>query len=168
MKKLFSIVMIITLAVAISACSSKSKKNEAVNEQQPAVTTEAMSDDLTTTMDSDSGNAGALQTVYFPYNSAVLTGETKSALDSNAKYLKDNTNVKIQIEGHCDERGGIQYNLALGEQRAIAVRQYLQAIGISSQNLSIISYGKERPLEFGHSEDAWAKNRRANFVIVGQ
>ena len=116
--------------------------------------------------DSDSGAAASLRTVNFDYNSSMLGGDARMILDENATYLQENPNLRVQIEGHCDERGGVQYNLALGERRAMAVRDYLVAMGVSMDNLSTTSLGKERPLAFGHDESAWAQNRRANFVII--
>ena len=117
-------------------------------------------------MKPDSGRAGALNTVYFAFDSSALSTSTRRTLSANAEFLKNNPKASIQIEGHCDERGGVQYNLALGERRAMAVRNYLSALGISTSRMSTISYGKERPLAFGHDEESWSKNRRANFVIV--
>ncbi len=78
--------------------------------------------------------------------------------------MKEKSDVRIQIEGHCDERGTVEYNLALGEKRARSAMDYLVSIGIPRDRISIISYGKERPAAFGSNEDAWAKNRRAEFV----
>lgn len=89
-------------------------------------------------------------------------------MDNNAEFLKTNAQVDIQIEGHADERGGRQYNLALGERRAKAMRDYLVAKGVSSKRISTISYGNERTLAEGHDESAWSKNRRANFVITAK
>ncbi len=94
--------------------------------------------------DSDSQKAGPLQTVYFAFNSASLSASTRSALKSNATFLKANPSVEVQVEGHCDERGGVQYNLALGENRARSVRQYLISMGVNSRQVSTISFGKER------------------------
>jgi len=116
--------------------------------------------------DSDNGKAGQLRTVYFTYDSSSLSSQSKSVLDDNAKYLKSNPGVEIQIEGHCDERGGIQYNLALGERRSKAVKRYLVALGVSPSRVSTVSYGKERPVSYGHDQESWSKNRRANFVVT--
>jgi peptidoglycan-associated lipoprotein len=118
--------------------------------------------------DSDSNKAGGLKTVYFDFDSSTIDGETKSALEGNADYLKANKNVDVQIEGHCDERGGRQYNLALGERRAKAVRDYMVALGVESKRLSTISYGSERPKAEGSDEAAWSQNRRANFVVTSK
>lgn len=116
--------------------------------------------------DSDSNKAGALKTVYFDFNSAGLSTETKDLLDNNVKFLKDHGNVKVQVEGHCDERGSVQFNLALGEKRAKSVREYLVGHGVDSARISTISLGKEKPVSFGHDEESWSKNRRANFAIT--
>ena len=118
--------------------------------------------------DSDSNTAGGLQTVYFDFNSSTLGSTTKESLKSNAAFLKANASVDIQVEGHCDERGGRQYNLALGERRAKAVRDYLVASGIPAKRITTISYGNERPVAEGHDESAWSKNRRANFVVTAK
>lgn len=118
--------------------------------------------------DSDSGTAGGLQTVYFSFDSSTLGTEAKDALKANAEFLKANTTVDVQVEGHCDERGGIQYNLALGERRAKSVRDYLAALGVEKSRISVVSYGKEKPSAFGHDESAWGRNRRGNFVVTAK
>lgn len=118
--------------------------------------------------DSDSNTAGGLQTVYFDFNESSLTSDTTETLKKNADYLKANTTVDVQVEGHCDERGGHQYNLALGERRAKAVREYLVAAGVAAKRISTISYGKERPVSEGHDDASWSKNRRANFVVTAK
>lgn len=118
--------------------------------------------------DSDNGKAGGLKTVYFGFDSSNLEGDTKEAVKANAEYLKANANVDVQVEGHCDERGGRQYNLALGERRAKAVRDYLVAMGVESKRISTISYGNERPKAEGNDESAWSQNRRANFVVTAK
>jgi peptidoglycan-associated lipoprotein len=118
--------------------------------------------------DSDSNKAGALKTVYFDFNSAGLSNDTKDSLNNNAQFLKSNPSVKVQVEGHADERGGVQFNLALGEKRAKSVREYLTGLGVDVARISIISLGKEKPVAFGHDEESWSKNRRANFVIIAK
>lgn len=118
--------------------------------------------------DSDSGSAMGLQTVYFAYDSYSLESETKSVLQANAQILTDKPSLMIQIEGHCDERGGIQYNIALGEKRANAAKKFLMDEGISADRVATVSYGKERPLDPGHTDESWSKNRRGNFVVTAQ
>lgn len=118
--------------------------------------------------DSDSNKAGALKTVYFDFNSAGLSNDTKETLNQNAQYLKSNPGLKVQVEGHTDERGGVQFNLSLGEKRAKVVREYLSGLGVEGARIATISLGKEKPVSFGHDEESWSKNRRANFVITSK
>ena len=104
--------------------------------------------------------------IYFAFDSSLLDPDAERILGEKAAWLQDNANAGVQIEGHCDERGTSDYNLALGERRANAVRQYLTVLGIDSGRLSTISYGEEQPLDPGHDEAAWSRNRRAHFVII--
>ncbi len=106
--------------------------------------------------------------VNFDYDRSELTATARDLLANHARLLRDNPGVKILVEGHCDERGTIEYNLALGERRADAVSRYLASLGVERSRLSTISYGKERPLDYGHSESSWFKNRRAEFKIVNR
>lgn len=117
---------------------------------------------------SDVGNAGGLKTVYFGFDSSAIEGDTKESIQANADFLKKMASVDVQVEGHCDERGGRQYNLALGERRAKAVRDQLVALGVLAKRISVISYGSERPAAEGSDESSWGKNRRANFVITAK
>lgn len=103
-------------------------------------------------------------TVYFGFNQSDLTDEARTALNNNAEYLRHNEGQRIQVEGHCDSRGSTEYNLALGERRAMAVRKYLVKLGVNPTRLEIISYGEERPVDPTLSEDAWTQNRRAEFM----
>lgn len=105
------------------------------------------------------------QNVHFAFDSSELTDAAKALLKEKADWLKANTGASVIIEGHCDERGTTEYNLALGERRANAVKQYLQDLGIGGFRLSTVSYGEERPLDPGKTEDAYSKNRRAQFVL---
>lgn len=105
-----------------------------------------------------------LKTVYFDFDKANLRPEAKELLKVNAQVLKDNPDVAVSIEGHCDERGTVEYNLALGERRANAAKQYLVDMGVAAGRMRTISYGEERPADPGQNEAAWAKNRRAAFV----
>ena len=117
---------------------------------------------------SDTGQAMDLRTVHFAYNSVALSDETKAGLSHNAKILAARPRLGIQIEGHCDHVGGLQYNLALGERRAQSAKSYLETLGIEGDRMTIISYGKEHMIDPGETEEAAAKNRRANFVIVSK
>jgi peptidoglycan-associated lipoprotein len=109
-----------------------------------------------------------LKPVFFEYDSSELAGDARGVLDANALVLKKYPSWTITIEGHCDERGTAEYNLALGERRAVASRAYLVSLGISADRLRTVSYGKEFPFEPGHDENAYVKNRRAHFVITAK
>jgi peptidoglycan-associated lipoprotein len=104
-------------------------------------------------------------TVYFSYDSAALDGNSKGSLFRQAAFLNANPTLTVTIEGHCDERGTREYNLALGERRAAAARDYLLAQGVDPARIKVISYGKERPAMAGSNEESWAKNRRAATVL---
>lgn len=112
--------------------------------------------------------AEQLQTIYFDFDKFNLRSDAKAVLDANYNLLVEFSDAIIKIEGHCDERGTVEYNLSLGEKRAKAVMDYLTGLGIGANRLSTISYGKERPLDSGHNEDAWGKNRRGEFKIISQ
>jgi len=108
------------------------------------------------------------QDIYFDFDKYDLRTDARTTLDRKASFLNQNSSIRVQVEGHCDERGTNEYNMALGERRANAAKQYLTTAGISAGRLSTISYGEERPLDPGHTEAAWARNRRAHFVVTGQ
>lgn len=110
--------------------------------------------------------ATPLRDVFFDFDRAALDNEAKAVLDGNVSWLKANPEVRVVVEGHCDERGTNEYNLALGERRATRVRDYLIAAGIDPGRISTISYGEERPFVLGHDESAWKWNRRAHFVAI--
>jgi peptidoglycan-associated lipoprotein len=106
--------------------------------------------------------------IHFDFDKCDIRREDDGILRENAAWLKKNPKMKIQIEGHCDERGTAEYNLALGERRANNTKKYLVSLGISSDRISTISYGEEKPLDPGHNEEAWAKNRRAHIVVLSK
>ncbi len=102
--------------------------------------------------------------VHFAYDSSALDAEAQAVLKSKAEFLR-NYSGNVTIEGHCDERGTSEYNMALGERRAQSAKKFLMNLGIAGSRLNTVSYGKERPLDPGHDESAWAKNRRAHFEL---
>lgn len=117
----------------------------------------------------DVGSAfGEMDIVYYGYDSFNLTDEARTSLKKNADWMKSNSSARIQIEGHCDERGTVEYNMALGDRRANAAKGYLVRLGVAANRIETISYGKERPADMGHNESAWAKNRRAVFVLLSK
>jgi len=107
-----------------------------------------------------------LEKVYFDFDSASLSDSARRTLTANAAVMAGNPVVKVRVEGHCDERGSDEYNLAIGERRAQAAARYLEALGVGAERISILSFGKEKPADSGHDEAAWAKNRRDEFVVV--
>lgn len=109
-----------------------------------------------------------LTDVFFDFDEAVLSENAKKSLSDNIRWLNANPRVRIVVEGHCDERGINEYNLALGDRRAKAVRDFLVAGGIDARRISIISYGEERPFVLGHDESAWKWNRRAHFAFASR
>jgi len=112
------------------------------------------------------GEDGPLADIFFAYDSASLSDEAMATLQAHARWLEQYPTARVSIEGHCDERGTVEYNLALGDQRARSVKDYLVGLGVSGERLTTVSYGKERPLDPGTGETAWARNRRAHFVVT--
>ncbi len=108
----------------------------------------------------------SLNDVFFDFDKSLIRSDAKVALGNNIKWLKTNAGVRIVVEGHADERGTNEYNLALGNRRVKAVRDYLVAGGINAKRISTISYGEERPFVVGHDESAWKWNRRGHFVVA--
>jgi len=153
----------------LAACGSNQKKSsdgasEKTSGQNGSdVTGKAMTFNPT---GSDSGAIGGLQTINFEYDKARLTTKARRILAENAEWIKNHSDANMQIEGHCDEHGSIEYNLSLGERRAKSVKRYLVSLGVQSSRLSIISYGEEKLVDTGDSDSAHARNRRANFVPI--
>lgn len=157
-----TLTMTLAMMAYMTGCASSKPKEDG------GVPTSASADENTVTGDSDSEKAMGLQTVHFPYDSSVLDAEAKRVLKANADILKENSTLKVQVEGHCDQRGGIQYNIALGERRAKIAKNYLEDLGIDGGRITVISFGKEKPIDSGTSDEAYSKNRRDNFVITSR
>lgn len=124
--------------------------------------------EVMTTDISELNKKGYLQDAYFDYDQSDLRDDARSALSANAEWLKKYPSIQILIEGHCDERGTSAYNLALGDRRANAARDYVASLGISAARVKTVSYGKERPFCTESSESCWQQNRRAHFVITAK
>ena len=105
-----------------------------------------------------------LKKIHFDFDEDKLTSAARDILSDDALWLKKNPDVEVLVEGHCDERGTIEYNLSLGDKRAKAVRKYLMKLGVSGKRIATISYGEEKPIDMGHDEAAWANNRRAEIL----
>ncbi len=137
-----------------------------VKEPIPVPPEPVLEDSVASKSIDDLNRDSPLQPAFFEYDSADLTPDAQKVLDANAGLLKKYSTWMISIEGHTDERGTAEYNLALGERRASAARSYLVSLGIPASRLRTVSYGKEFPFEPAHEESAWSKNRRAHFVIT--
>ena len=107
-----------------------------------------------------------LAIVYFEFDSSTIRDDMKPVLDKNIEWIRKRQGVKVELQGHADEKGTNEYNIALGERRAQGIKKYLADSGINEARISSISYGEERPADLGHTEEAWAKNRRVEFVII--
>ena len=157
---------LLALIVAVG-CASRKKVSTTVPESTPPPVTETAPPPPTDTAPpppDERPTSSALQDAYFDFDDASLRDDAKNALENNAKYMEGNSGTAVVVEGHCDERGSVEYNIALGEKRARAAKDFLVSYGITASRITTISYGKERPFDPGHSEEAWAKNRRAHFV----
>jgi peptidoglycan-associated lipoprotein len=172
MMKLVVIVFAVLSLIVINGCSKKvTKTSPATEETKPVTIPTVETKPKVETIDLEPKEKSLPKVdlnfinVNFDYDKYDLTPEAREILANHARLLKENPQVKLKIEGHCDERGTIEYNLALGERRAYAVKNYLVNYGIDAYRLTTISYGKERPLDPRSTPDAWAKNRRVAFVI---
>jgi peptidoglycan-associated lipoprotein len=139
-----------SLTLMACACSKKAGKGDGAGEGAELPTAEG---------------DGPLKDINFAFDSSALTSAAQATLRDNAKYLLDNPSVNVTVEGHCDERGTNEYNMALGERRAKAAANFLKSLGVAGSRLSTISYGEEMPLVPGSNEAAWSKNRRAHFRV---
>lgn len=176
MKRLLLVVAILSLVLLVAGCAGKKTMKPAVEpeiskapEEKPIevpTTPEPTKQPEVVSQPKVEKEVITLEMIHFEFDKYRLLPEAKTILENNAEMLKAHPKVKIIIEGHCDERGTIEYNLALGEKRALSAKNYLIDLGISPDRLSTISYGKERPLDPRSNEEAWAKNRRDEFKIV--
>lgn len=146
-------------APAVTSASPSATPAPTPVAQEPVIKDDALSSDTATAVE-------PFETIYFDLDSYVLRQDAREALNKNAQWMLKQATGKVRLEGNCDERGSDEYNLALGEKRAKAAKSYLVTLGVPAERLDTISYGKEKPVDPGHNEAAWAKNRRVDFVIV--
>lgn len=191
MRKLIYLAVCVVLSLSLTNCASKKKNNgdDGIAILQPdsgsdssgnllgGVSTDGNVLDTTDVIDpglsltvsgSDTGRLEGLYTVNFEYDKARLTDESRALLASNVDWIKSNPAKIVQLEGHCDERGSTEYNLALGDRRARSVKEYLVSLGVDASKLIVISYGKEKPISTGDAESDHFKNRRVNFLPIEQ
>ncbi len=170
-KRLLGVVAVGLLVAAVGiGCSSK-KKGAAVGAGGAGVGEEGLGAGGSLTRAGKGlapGEEGPLKDLHFAFDSYELDESSRATLRDNGNWLKDHTQAKVEIEGHCDERGTVEYNLALGSKRARAAKEYLVALGIAADRLTTISYGEELPLCHEHDESCWQKNRRVHFVVVSE
>ncbi|MBI5836143.1 MAG: peptidoglycan-associated lipoprotein Pal [Candidatus Eisenbacteria bacterium] len=155
--------------LAVTGCSRKSVESEGPTTdvvKPPATDTNPPE----TTKPTDGPESSQDETgftykdVYFAYDDATLSEEARGVLSRTGAHMSKN-DVRVEVQGNCDERGSVEYNLALGERRANSVKEYLVSYGVGGNRLTTVSFGKEKPVDQGHDESAWAKNRRAHFVV---
>ncbi len=160
MKMKLMLSALVALSLFGNACTDDEKKVEEV------VTTDKKANDHEFSVDKDGKLEFKAEIVYFSFDDASLTPEGMARLDAIAAHMKTNTKEKLKVEGHCDDRGSIEYNLALGQRRAESVRKYLETVGIGADRLQAVSFGSEKPAVTGKGEEAWSKNRRAEFAFA--
>lgn len=171
---LFSILSVVTLSAALVACGSNVKLDDVPVESRTATTAAAGGPstsasavapvEISGANSAASGPVGIAKIIYFDYDSFTIKPEFQSAIEAHAKFLGTNKSRKLAVEGHTDERGGREYNLALGQKRAEAIRRSLGLLGVTDAQVEAVSFGKEKPADTGASEDAFAKNRRAELT----
>jgi peptidoglycan-associated lipoprotein len=174
MRNVKTVAFIVSAAALLSACSSTKLQEAPVVDKTPAVTQAAPPADTSRDIRPvETGNVDALndpkgvlanRSVYFDFDSYVVRDDGKTVVENHSAYLGKNKQRKVLIQGNTDERGGSEYNLALGQKRAEAVRKSMTALGVSDSQLEAVSLGKEKPKAEGHDEAAWAENRRADIV----
>ena len=167
---LLGLVLLLPVALLLSGCPKKPEVQTAAPAAvapEPAVVEEevVVVVEEEVVIETEEGPV-TIQDIFFDYDKSVIRPDAREALDEDLRVLNENSGLRVVIEGHCDERGTNEYNLALGERRAKAVRGYLMAGGVDSDRISTISYGEERPFCLGHGETAWQCNRRGHFVVV--
>nr|WP_320049275.1 peptidoglycan-associated lipoprotein Pal [uncultured Desulfuromonas sp.] len=169
--KTFKLLCLFALVLTLAAGCAKPGTDDALKDDDCKVTDVAPSTetvpsytDSVVTEPVEAVAAPTLGTIYFEFDQYTLSAEARDTLAENMRYLEANPSTTLVIEGHCDERGSDEYNLALGERRAVAAQEYLLSMGVTADRLSTISYGEEKPVDMAGTEAAWAKNRRAEFV----
>ena len=166
---LFAVAFLFAACETASNVSGDSASGSSTGSSTGSATASAASSSSSTTAATQMSDAEKLaqvgNTVYFGFDSSELDGEAQATLDRQAAFLNVNPTMVVIIEGHADERGTREYNLALGDRRAVSVRDYLLAKGLNAARIRTVSYGKERPAVVGSNEDSWAKNRRAATVL---
>lgn len=170
MVKTIKIILPALLCMSVMAMTGCTKKVETVEEVKPEVMQEAIGGEESLDSKplgiSEGRTTEGMLPVYFNFDSSDIKSDQVSRIEVNADFIKKNMNYEIRIEGNCDPRGTNEYNMALGERRALSAQKYLVNLGIDESRLSTVSYGEERMLLHGHDELSWAQNRRADFIVL--
>ncbi|MEZ4647817.1 MAG: peptidoglycan-associated lipoprotein Pal [Candidatus Eisenbacteria bacterium] len=155
-------------ALVLLGTSACSKKTVQIPDPEPTSTASSTPSHETTPATPEPARPAELADIYFDYDQSRIRTDAMTVLNANGKALRGEIGTQVTLEGHCDERGTVEYNLALGDRRARAVKDYLVSYGVESSRISTISYGEERPAVMGHDESAWAENRRVHFARKAQ
>lgn len=165
-RRVFAGIVLLVSCLLLPGCGSKKSDAEALlPEQDPAAIGQEESLESTETGVMEGRTTGPMLPVYFAYDSSAVIDDQQQRIQLNADYLKNEQDVTVRIEGNCDPRGSREYNLALGEKRALSAKTYLVHLGVDSSRIRTMSLGEEKILIHGHDEMAWAQNRRADFVV---
>lgn len=164
--KVLKVMSVLFCALLIGACKSKPKTEPNADSQAGATVMDSQIASQPMSPDAGGSDAGieGLVSIHFDFDTASIPAGERAKLSQNAEWIKSHPGQSVQIEGHCDARGSVEYNLALGERRAKSTFEALKSLGVEASRMSVISYGEERPLATGDDEATYAKNRRANFV----
>ena len=174
------IVLTIAMATLVAACGSQEVKKDVPVTDRTATTTQPTQPSTTTTTSpatqpaitanplTDPKNVLSKRSVYFDFDSNAVKDEYRGLIQAHAKYMVDKRDAKVRVEGHCDERGSREYNLALGQRRAEAVKKVMTVLGVQDGRIETVSFGEEKPAAAGHDESSWAQNRRGDIKYVGE
>jgi len=166
---LVSLLLVLSVSCQTKIVAVENRSNSTARQGEYETSMTDQSDAAEKTLDSSTATGDSdivlQENIFFEFDKATLTLEAIETLTKNGQWLRTNSDVAITIEGHCDERGTNGYNLALGERRAESVKTFLADLGVDQLRIATISYGEERPLDRGHGEADWARNRRAHFLI---
>ncbi|MEZ4705436.1 MAG: peptidoglycan-associated lipoprotein Pal [Bdellovibrionota bacterium] len=170
-KKVFQLLTLaVVMGLTVTGCAKKNATSVSEAGDKASTSTSGADEDGfdATNITDEEAKAilASLPTVYFDFDQYALNTTQRKQLKTVAEVLKKNSTVRVSIQGHCDERGSTEYNLALGDRRAQSVLEYLEDLGVSQQRLEGVSFGEERPVATGDDESAWARNRRAELVVV--
>ena len=160
MRRILELILISSLAVGISACSGLKKKGEDEVAEQDSASSEQLAGSDEAGIDN--------RVIYFDFDKAEVRTEYQALITNHAEYIAGHPDMSVVLEGHADERGSREYNIALGERRAKAIKQMLVLQGVSEKQLQVISFGEERPVALGHDESAWSLNRRVELLYSGE